>query len=76
MMVFGPPVAPYKAASAGADCRCGHKTFEDQKLLFKGLFQELGLLLLGATDLSSFVHSFFPHKLIEHILFAKNYGRC
>ena len=45
MMVFGPPVAPYKAASAGADRRCGHKTCEDQKLLFKGLFQELGYFL-------------------------------
>lgn len=67
MMVFGPPVAPYKAASAGADCRCGHKTFEDQKLLFKGLFQELGLLPLGATDLSSFVHSFFQCLLSSYL---------
>lgn len=67
MMVFGPPVAPYKAASAGADCRCGHKTFEEQRPLFNGLFQEPGLLLLGVTDLSSFVHSLIQCLLSSYL---------
>ena len=66
-MVFGPPVAPYKAASAGADCRCGHKIFEEQKLLFKGLFQEPGVLLLGVTDLFSFVHSLIQCLLSSYL---------